>query len=65
MAGKFRFVQQIKNIMAQILVGLKAHSTYDEKIRPGSGFYIIFEIKKWLNMISKPDNKCGRGGDII
>jgi len=47
------------------LVDLKKQSTYCEKIRPGSGFYKIFEIKKWLNMNSKPDNKFERGGDII
>jgi hypothetical protein len=47
------------------LVGLKTQSTYCEKIRPGSSFYKIFEIKKWLNINSKPDNKCERGGDII
>jgi hypothetical protein len=47
------------------LVGLKAQSKCCEKIRLGSGFYKIFEIKKWLNMNSKPDNKGERSGDII
>ena len=40
-------------------------STYYEKIRLGSDFYIIVEIKKWLNINSKPDNKCLIGDDII
>ena len=30
-----------------------------------SDVYKIFDVKKWLNMNSKPDNKCERGGDII
>ena len=47
------------------MVDLKAQSTYWEKIRSGLGFYKIFENKKWLNINSKPDNKCERGDDII
>jgi len=46
-------------------VDLKKQSTYCEKIRPGSGFYKIFKIKKWLDMNSKQDNKCEGGGDIV
>ncbi len=47
------------------LVDFKVQSTCCEKIRLGSGFYKIFEVKKWLNMNSKPDKECERSGDII
>jgi hypothetical protein len=30
-----------------------------------SGFYKNFDVKKWLNMNSKPDNKCETHNDII
>jgi hypothetical protein len=56
---------QPKVSWSDFLVDLKKQITYCEKIRPGLGFYKIFEIKKWLNMNSKPDIKCERGDDII
>ena len=30
-----------------------------------SEVYKIFDVKKWLNMNSKPDNKCENSDDII
>jgi hypothetical protein len=45
-------------------VDLKGQSTLrKELISPD--IHKIFEIKKWLNINSKPDNKYLRGGDII
>jgi len=43
---------------------LKKQTTYCEKIRPGLGYYKIFEIKNCLNMSSKLD-KEGRSCDDI
>jgi len=44
---------------------LKAQSTHCYSKTPGSDVYKIFKVKKWLNMNSKPDNKCGNSDDII
>jgi hypothetical protein len=51
--------------MVQFLGGFESaiYTLRKELISPD--IYKIFEIKKWLNINSKPDNKCERGGDVI
>ena len=62
--NRFDLGTQPKVSWPNFLVDLKKQTTYCEKIRPGLGYYKIFEIKNCLNMSSKLD-KEGRSCDDI
>jgi len=46
-------------------VGLKGQSTLRKELISPDIYKIVEISKKWLNIKSKPDNKCLRGDDII
>ena len=58
-------ISESKISQFNFLVDLKTQSAHCDKQCTVRMFTKILRLKKWLNMNSKPDNKCARGGDII
>jgi len=57
LASRFRFVQRNYNMMVQFFGGIERTNYTLRYKTPGSNFYKILKVKKWLNMNPKPDKE--------